>query len=70
MRTGVVRAVAALAVAGLGLTGCMSVGPGADEKHRTVPVGQAGTPTRPGPTASASPSGGGHQGGAVGRSER
>ncbi|MFE2173310.1 hypothetical protein ACFXAM_09545, partial [Kitasatospora sp. NPDC059462] len=70
VRSAVVRGAAVLAVAGLGLTGCMSVGPGADERHGVVPVGQAGTPTRPGTTASASPSGAGHPGVAAGRSER
>ncbi|MFE2726023.1 hypothetical protein [Kitasatospora sp. NPDC059327] len=69
VRNGVVRAAAVLAVAGLGLTGCMSVGPGADEKHGTVPVGQSGTVGKAGAGASASPTGG-RQGGVSGRPER
>ncbi|MER7672004.1 hypothetical protein ABTY61_26585 [Kitasatospora sp. NPDC096128] len=66
----VVRAAAVLAVAGLGLTGCMSVGPAAEEKHGVAPVGQAGPAGRPGATGGPSTAAGsGHPGGASGRSE-
>lgn len=67
----VVRTASVLAVAGLGLTGCMSVGPEAEVKHGVAPVGQAGPAGKPGVTSgpSASPSGA-HPGSASGRPER